>query len=70
MFAYNYPNGVDKIELISGSNYAYSMKNDVAEWRFRQIFTVVLFASINFAAAIFRVGEKPLLPDQQPNYRN
>ena len=60
MLADNYPNGVDKIQVVRDSNYAYSMTNNKLQtgFLFRQIFTVDLFTSKDFSANVFTVGEK------------
>ena len=59
MLTYNYPDGVDKIQLSSGSNYAYSITNNMLlnGFLFRQIFVVVLFTWKNFAATVFTVAK-------------
>ena len=53
---------MDKIQLVSGSNYAYSMTNNtlLTGFLFWQIFIVVLFTSKDFAATVFTMGEKAM----------
>ena len=53
---------VDKIQFVSGSNYAYSMWNKTLPNRllFLEIFIVVLFTSKDFSATVFTVGEKAM----------
>ena len=62
MLVHNYPNLVDKIPLVSSSDCGYSMTNNtlLTGVLFRQIFTVVLFTSKDFAATIFAYGEKAI----------
>ena len=52
--------GVDKIQLVGGSNYAYLMTNDTLPtgFLFQQIFTVVLFTSKDLFATVLMVDEK------------
>ena len=62
MLAHNYPDGVDKIQFVSGSNYDYSMTNNklLTGFLFRQIFIVALLTSDDFSATVFKVGEKAM----------
>ena len=61
MLAYNYPNGVDKIQLASDSNYVYSMS-------INKLLTGFLFRHV--LIVVFRLVKSHVLPDPQPNHRN
>ena len=62
MLAHNYPNGVDKIQLFRGSNYAYSRTNNIFTvfFLFQQICIVLcsFFTSKDFCTTVFTSGEK------------
>ena len=62
ILAHNYPNGVDKVQLVSGSYYANPMTNNtlLTGFLFWQIFTVVLFTSKDFSTTSFTVAEKAM----------
>ena len=62
MSAHNFPGGVEKVQLVSGSSYAYSVTNNTLLTGFllRLIFILVLFAAKDFSATIFTVGEKAM----------
>ena len=70
MLAHNYPNRVDKIQLISGLNNYYSMTNNtlLTGFSFRQMFCVVLFTSKDFSRTIFTILKKscPTIPTTKP----
>ena len=71
MLAYDYPR-VDKIKLVSGSNYSFLMTNNrlLNGFLFRQIFIVVCLHQRISPQPFLRLVKSQLLPDQQPNYRN
>ena len=58
MLTHNYPNEADKVQLVSCSNYAYSMINNTLlnSFLFQQIFIVVLFTSKDFTAIVTPPG--------------
>ena len=62
MLAHNYPDGEDKIQLNTGSNYAYSMRANtlLTGFLFRQIFILLLFTSKDFSETVFTVDEKTM----------
>ena len=61
MLAHNYPNGVEKIQLVNGPNYAYSMMNNMLliGFLFWQIFIVVWFTSKDFALLFVKKQRPP-----------
>ena len=62
MLADPFQKGAPRTELVSGSNYAYSMTNItlLTGFLFRQICIVVLFTSKDFSATVFMVGEEAM----------
>ena len=60
VLAHNYP--TDKIQFVSGSNYAYSVTTNMllTGLLFWQIFVVVLFTSNDFYITVFTVSEKAM----------
>ena len=62
MLVHDYLNGEGTFQLVSGSNYATSMTNNILliGFLFWQIFIVVLFTSKDFSATIFEVGQQAM----------